>query len=238
MYRFQKPHRPVSRVFIHCSASDNPEHDNVATMDAWHRERGWSGIGYHLFIRKSGLVEDGRPLEKTPAAQSGHNRGTIAICLHGLEEQNFTEEQEVSLIDLCRQINEAYEGKVTFHGHCEVAAKSCPVIDYRRILNLNSQGRLGMGEMDATKEASDDSDEYNNFLRPLRMGDSGLAVRWLQAALRYMGVYNHRVDGQFGRHTHNAVLAFQASHHLVEDGIAGVATYEALNELCAEMKVA
>jgi len=87
---FDKPNRFVDRVFLHCSASDHANHDNVATMDRWHRERGWSGVGYHLFIRKDGTLEDGRDLERTPAAQSGHNRGSIAICLHGLKIEKFT----------------------------------------------------------------------------------------------------------------------------------------------------
>lgn len=92
-YIFKKPARPVSRVFVHCSASDNPAHDSAAVIDAWHKKRGWSGISYHFFIRKDGALEMGRSVEKTPAAQGGHNTATIAICLHGLEVDKFTEAQ-------------------------------------------------------------------------------------------------------------------------------------------------
>ena len=52
-----KPLRPIDRVFVHCSASDYPQHDNVATMRQWHLERGWSDVGYHFFIRKDGTLE-------------------------------------------------------------------------------------------------------------------------------------------------------------------------------------
>ncbi len=46
---FQKPDRPVDRVFIHCSASDRPEHDDVEIIRKWHTDppphgRGWSDI--------------------------------------------------------------------------------------------------------------------------------------------------------------------------------------------------
>lgn len=139
---FKKPRRRVTRVFIHCSASDVTAHDNAATMDRWHKERGWSGIGYHYFIRKNGWLEKGRNLERTPAAQGGNNRGTIAICLHGLDVKKFKRAQFITLKRLCNEINRAYGGRVTFHGHCEVSAKTCPVFDYKRVLNLDSEGHM------------------------------------------------------------------------------------------------
>jgi hypothetical protein len=58
-YQFAKPKRAVNRVFLHCSASDRPEHDSAAVMDAWHKQRGWAGIGYHFFVRKVESLETG-----------------------------------------------------------------------------------------------------------------------------------------------------------------------------------
>ena len=117
---FEKPQRSVDRVFLHCSASDNPEHDSVEVMRDWHvNDRGWDDVGYHFFIRKDGTVEAGRDLEKTPAAQRGHNSGTIAICLHGLAVEKFRKAQFKSVIELCKAIEAAYQGMVSFHGHCD-----------------------------------------------------------------------------------------------------------------------
>lgn len=129
--------REVDRVFLHCSASDNPAHDSVAVIDRWHRERGFDEIGYHYFIKGDGTIEECRNLEKTPASQKGHNKGTISICVHGLTK--FTQAQLDAVRRLCLGINAEY--KVTFHGHCEVSAKSCPVFDYRKLLNLDETGR-------------------------------------------------------------------------------------------------
>lgn len=139
---FTKPSRSVSRVFIHCSASDNPAHDNIDVIRQWHLARKFNDVGYHFFIRKSGKLEVGRPINVIPAAQAGHNKGTIAICLHGLKDDLFTAAQFNTLRSLCREIDAAYDGKVTFHGHREVAAKECPVFDYRKVLGLDSKGRL------------------------------------------------------------------------------------------------
>jgi N-acetylmuramoyl-L-alanine amidase len=130
---FLKPKRGVKRVFIHCSASDEPQHDNVKTIKEWHLKRGFNDIGYHFYIDKDGVVWNGRSLELMPAAQEGNNLGTIAICLGGLKW--FSEKQFISLVKLCQEINEDIPG-VTFHGHCEVSKKSCPVFDYKKVLGL------------------------------------------------------------------------------------------------------
>lgn len=238
MFHFKKPNRPVTKVFIHCSASDNPDHDNVATMDAWHKARGWSGCGYQLFGRKDGRGEVGRSMEKAPAAQKGHNRGSIAICLHGLVEGEFTLAQKLWLVEVCFQINQAYSGKVTFHGHREVANKTCPVIDYKAILKLDDAGRLGdvrvgsgarmvgLGNLSNLEEP-----EANPSGRPMLVyGAQGIAVRFLQEELTQLGYPVGDIDSDFGGLLRTAVLAFQADNHLIEDGKVGDATYEALSE--------
>ena len=136
---FTKPKRAIRKVFIHCSASDNPEHDDVKVIAKWHKLRAMNGVGYHYYIQKDGTIQKGRDLERIPAAQAGHNTATIAICLGGLEK--FTEAQFKSLVTLCRLIHGAIP-TVTFHGHCEVSKKACPVFDYRRVLGLNAEGQF------------------------------------------------------------------------------------------------
>lgn len=235
-YTFQKPARPVSRVFVHCSASDNPAHDNVATMDAWHKERGWSGVGYHFFIRKDGTLEIGRDLAKIPAAQEDNNAGTIAICLHGLDVGKFTEAQFATLKGLCYQIKSAYQGLVTFHGHCEVAAKSCPVYDYHDILNLDRRGMLqGYAAFaDLAKKLEVPSLEGHGIevletkVMSLKIGHTGELVKAMQAALNRLGYFTGAIDGQFGPRTRAAVMAFQADNHLIADGIFGALSREVL----------
>lgn len=140
---FEKPNRQINRVFIHCSASSNVN-VNAKEIDRWHKQRGWSGIGYHYFIKTDGTLELGRSLERVPAAQGGNNIGTIAICLNGHLKKDFNEEQFKALKKLCSEIYLAYNGKVTYHGHCEVSSKTCPVFDYKAVLHLNNKGQLGL----------------------------------------------------------------------------------------------
>lgn len=130
--------RAVNKVFIHCSASDNKNHDDISVIKQWHLERGFNDVGYHFFIKKDGEIQKGRPLEKTPAAQKGHNTGSIAVCLSGLDQ--FTQKQFDALRRLCERFDDEYT--VTFHGHREVSNKLCPNFEYKSVLRLDSDGRM------------------------------------------------------------------------------------------------
>ena len=137
----EKPKREVNEVYLHCSASDNPEHDNVATIKKWHKGRGFKDVGYHFFIQSGGTVEVGRSLEEPSSAQRGHNTNAIAICMHG--NKVFTEEQRYSLRVLCHFLDRLYDKKITFHGHTEVNKhKTCPNYDYIKWLKLDSTGHI------------------------------------------------------------------------------------------------
>lgn len=204
---FTKPSRKVDRVFIHCSASDHAHHDNVPAIRKMHLDRGFNDIGYHYFITKAGKLEDGRPIGKTPAAQRGHNTGSIAICCHGLREDKFTKEQFATLKKLCTAINNAYNGRVTFHGHKEVAAKACPVFDYKKVLKLDEFGRLGLTGVDAAKTKNKTGTDPEK-LPDLELGDRGESVKFLQRLLFL------RDDGIFGPKTADAVKDFKEGHKL------------------------
>ncbi len=70
----------TTRMILHnadatkCSAAD---------IHRWHKERGWSGIGYHFLVRKDGTIERGRPENTVGAHASGHNSDSIGICFEG-----------------------------------------------------------------------------------------------------------------------------------------------------------
>ncbi len=61
----------------------------------------------------------------------------------------------------------------------------------------------------------------------LERGSEGRSVRVLQEALVELG-YEIDVDGDFGRATEQAVLAFQEANDLDVDGVVGPNTWAAL----------
>ena len=149
-----KPKRYITKVFLHCSDSNLLQHDNPLVIRDWHLERGFSDIGYHFIITKDGTVHTGRSIEAVPAAQEGNNTGSIAICLTG--RTTFSQMQFSALRKLCGEINQLYNN-ITFHGHCEVSSKTCPVFDYTKILNLKN------GEM--PEASSSINTFFNNLLQ-------------------------------------------------------------------------
>ncbi len=68
---------------------------------------------------------------------------------------------------------------------------------------------------------------YTEPQRTLRKGCTGQDVKWLQFELVEAG-YKLTIDGDFGKKTNSALLAFQKSAKLVVDGKCGPATRKAL----------
>lgn len=113
-------------IILHCSATDKDEFDNIETIREWHLLRGWNDIGYHFFIDKSGIMYNGRSIDKIGAHCYGHNKESIGICLSGLND--FSPMQFVSLkillFKLMRDFNIAAD-KIFHHNEFN-NNKTCP----------------------------------------------------------------------------------------------------------------
>lgn len=66
----------------------------------------------------------------------------------------------------------------------------------------------------------------------LKMGSTGTDVKRLQTKLLEAGFSPGKIDGIFGSLTRSAVLAFQKSRNLAQDGIVGKMTWTALGVNC------
>ena len=62
---------------------------DVQSIHATHLKNGWSGIGYHFYIRKDGSVYRGRPIDTVGAHCTDYNWLSIGICFEG----NFENEK-------------------------------------------------------------------------------------------------------------------------------------------------
>jgi len=103
----------------------------------WHvEEKGWSDIGYHVIICRSGILDGGRPLEIPGAHAKGYNKNSIGIALvggmseAGKPECNFTEAQYETLKNMICIFMEAHEvPREQVIGHNQVSTKECPCFD-------------------------------------------------------------------------------------------------------------
>lgn len=94
----------LTKAVIHHTDS----HDvSAKTIDQWHKERGWDGIGYHFVIRQDGSIEKGRSLERKGAhARSGRaysRNDYIGIVLTG--RNIFSRKQTQALKSLLRDLD-------------------------------------------------------------------------------------------------------------------------------------
>ena len=136
--------REITHIVMHCTATKPDMDIGAATIDEWHKNKGWSGIGYHYVVRRNGNVEDGRPIEKAGAHVKGMNTPSIGVALVGgvasdgkTSEDNFTPEQMTAASKLALALMEKYDVPLAkVMGHKEVieqithgSPKDCPVFD-------------------------------------------------------------------------------------------------------------
>ena len=60
---------------VKCTAQD---------IHSWHRANGWTGIGYHFFVRKDGTIYRGRPINVVGAHVQGMNSCSIGFVLRAI----------------------------------------------------------------------------------------------------------------------------------------------------------
>jgi len=127
-------------IVIHCTATRPSQDVGRDELDAWHRHKGWFGIGYHFVIRRDGTLELGRDEEKAGAHARGFNHNSVAVALVGgcaeddikVAENNFTTAQFDSLEELIKELQINYpDAKVLGHSDLEGVTKECPSFDVR-----------------------------------------------------------------------------------------------------------
>ncbi|MGL5616666.1 MAG: peptidoglycan recognition protein family protein [Sarcina sp.] len=112
-----------NKIIIHHSASKNVTEEII---DKEHREKGWSGIGYHFLITKEGEIVRGRPENAIGAHAYKNNINTIGICLEGnFEEELVTEVAYKSLLNTVEYITLKYSIKEIL-GHEDTYETLCP----------------------------------------------------------------------------------------------------------------
>jgi peptidoglycan hydrolase-like protein with peptidoglycan-binding domain len=106
------------------------------------------------------------------------------------------------------------------------------VIRFQRDAGISADGRVGPQTSEAIQQRIGTGAPA---VRPpestgtaLREGDSGDRVLALQNRLRSRGYFSGLATGYFGPVTRDAVIGFQNSLGLSEDGIAGPAVFDAL----------
>ena len=118
----------TNAIVLHHAATETASAEDI---DRIHKGNGWSGIGYHFYVRKNGDVHRGRPEWAAGAHVLNHNGHTIGVCAEGNYEveENMPAAQLVALRELVAMLREKYPG-IDVKQHKNYMATACPGINY------------------------------------------------------------------------------------------------------------
>ena len=112
----------TSYIILHHRAGNG----DVMSIHNQHLNQGYSGIGYHYYVRKDGIVYSGRPIEKIGAHCLNYNNNSIGICFEGnFETETMCEVQKNTGSDLINYLKGMYPSAVIIR-HKDKNSTTCP----------------------------------------------------------------------------------------------------------------
>lgn len=130
--------RKITEIIVHCTATQEGKHFTVSDITRWHKQRGYSTIGYHYVIYLDGTRHLGRDVNISGAHCKEHNSHSIGICyVGGLASDNKTpkdtrtQAQKTALLALLRELRRVYP-MARIYGHNELSSKACPCFDCKK----------------------------------------------------------------------------------------------------------
>ena len=104
---FIKDRIKTYNIIILSSGTEPNEDIGAAELDRRDRDKGCVMIGCHYIIRRDGMVETGRELDKLGHYKRKYNKDSVYVCLIG-KEGNFTESQKLVLEDIKDELRDLY----------------------------------------------------------------------------------------------------------------------------------
>lgn len=127
--------RTINEIIVHCSATKEGQDFTVADITKWHKQRGFTTIGYHYVVYRDGSVHVGRDVNVSGAHCTGHNSHSIGVCyigglsaMSGTPKDTRTPAQKASMLKLLKELRTLYP-KAQIRGHRDFANKACPSFD-------------------------------------------------------------------------------------------------------------
>lgn len=142
--RQPQPDSSIREFFLHHPAAPHDlsnldtdsEHDSyMRSIQDFHMDvRKWSDIAYSFAVFQDGSVYRGRGRTYVPAAQLGHNTGTIAVlCVVG-DQEAPTHQLYVSLARLKDRMDREVGRDLEVRAHSDVFPTECPGQQIRNLI--------------------------------------------------------------------------------------------------------
>jgi N-acetylmuramoyl-L-alanine amidase len=121
----------IKKLVVHCSDSPQGRGDTAKTINRWHLEKKWDGIGYHSVILEDGTIENGRPIYWKGSHVGAFNSESLGVCLIG-KGGDATQEQLLSLHEqLMRWLTLFPDAEICGHTDLD-PRKTCPGFDVKK----------------------------------------------------------------------------------------------------------
>ncbi len=230
---------------VTCTAED---------IHRWHLSNGWSGIGYHYFVRKDGRIYRGRPEDTVGAHAYNSNSISVGVCFEGnFENEQMPDAQFAAGAELVADLMARYRlDSAALRAHREVNATACPGKSFPfegMIVAAESINALAVKSAAQTKEnlvlSFQKAAIADGFAFP-RFGADGywgtecesVAAKcvvkkrakylYKNATALVQRLLGITADGKCGAATDKAIRAYQKANKLSVDGAVGRASWKKL----------
>lgn len=209
---------------VTCTAQD---------VHSWHRANGWTGIGYHFFVRKDGTIYRGRPINVVGAHVQGMNSCSVGICAEGdyhTKDKSMPQAQKKAIIELVKYLKENYYPNAKIVGHKEIGDSNCPGKYYPldEIKNMKYTEVLTMEQYNELKSLIEKQAAEINDLRNVNQQLANV----VQTTMVYDYVDDNMPD--WARTAVQAAMSFGAIRG-DENGRLGL-SYKDLRAICREYR--
>lgn len=193
--------RKINKIIVHCSAT-RPEwmakslpSEQLQEIRRWHVDgNGWSDIGYHAYISRTGDVLQARPMERSGAHTKDHNADSIGVCLAGgfgssSEDRavdHYTPEQLAALWQFVKDARGMYGPHISVHGHNEYANKACPGFPVSRWMAGQSIQEASTRAATRTKITQSKTVKASGVSIAASMGSAGAMLSGLDQTAQYI----------------------------------------------------
>lgn len=117
-----KNRKETKYIVLHHRAGDG----DAESIHKSHLALGWSGAGYHFYVRKDGKIFSLRPEASVGAHASGFNDKSVGICFEGnFEKEEMSINQQASAKELIKYLREKYKG-AEVKRHSDLLPTLCP----------------------------------------------------------------------------------------------------------------
>lgn len=126
--------KKTTEITMHCAATPEGKDYTVETINKWHNDRSFNGIGYHYVIYRDGSIHRGRPEEVVGAHCVSTNSKAIGICYIGgcaadgkTAKDTRTDAQKQAQYELIEELLKKYNLTINdVKGHRDYDPKACP----------------------------------------------------------------------------------------------------------------